>query len=72
MLPLVEVLYGAADLGVRRGVHTAYLGGAVCAQVRVDAELFGFVLFPVYVAVLLLLRLYRRSAALRRLVRTGY
>lgn len=51
---------------------TAYLGGAVCAQVRVDAPLLGFTLFPVYVAVLLWLGLYLRSAALRRLVRTGY
>jgi hypothetical protein len=51
---------------------TAYLGGAVCAQVRVEAELFGYVLFPVYVAVLLWLGLYLRSAALRRLVRDGY
>lgn len=51
---------------------TAYLGGAVCAQVRVEAELLGFVLFPVYVAVLLWLGLYLRSAALRTLVRTGY
>jgi hypothetical protein len=51
---------------------TAYLGGAVCAQVRVEAPLLGFTLFPVYVAVLLWLGLYLRSAALRRLVRTGY
>ncbi len=51
---------------------TAYLGGAVCANVRVEAPLFGYVLFPVYVALLLWLGLYLRSAALRRLVRTGY
>lgn len=51
---------------------TAYLGGAVCANVRVEAPLFGYVLFPVYVAVLLWLGLYLRSAALRSLVRTGY
>ena len=51
---------------------TAYLGGAVCAQVRIEAELFGYVLAPVYVAVLLWLGLYLRSAALRTLVRTGY
>ena len=50
---------------------TGYLGGAVCANVRVDAPLFGYVLFPIYVAVLVWLGLYLRNAALRQLVRTG-
>lgn len=50
---------------------TAYLGGAVCANVRVESPLLGYTLFPVYVAILLWLGLYLRSAALRRLVRTG-
>jgi len=50
---------------------TGYLGGAVCANVRVDAPLFGYVLFPVYVAVLVWLGLYLRNSALRQLVRTG-
>jgi hypothetical protein len=51
---------------------TAYLGGAVCANIRAQLSLFGYVLSPVYVAVVLWLGLYLRSAALRRLVRTGY
>lgn len=51
---------------------TAYLGGAVAANIRVDAPLFGNVLFPVYVAVLLWLGSYLRSAALRALVRTEH
>jgi DoxX-like family len=51
---------------------TAYLGGAVCANVRTEQPLFGHTLFPVYTAVLVWLGLYLRSAALRRLVRTAY
>ncbi|MFC4811632.1 hypothetical protein [Paenibacillus sp. GCM10023250] len=31
---------------------TGYLGGAVAAQIRVDAPLLSNILFPVYVAVL--------------------
>jgi hypothetical protein len=49
---------------------TGYLGGAVCANVRTEQPLFGYVLFPVYVAVLLWLGLYLRSPALRELVRS--
>jgi len=49
---------------------TGYLGGAVCANVRTEQPLFGYVLFPVYVAVLLWLALYLRSPALRQLVRS--
>jgi hypothetical protein len=51
---------------------TAYLGGAVCANVLGKLPLFSFVLSPVYVAILLWLALYLRSTALRRLVRTGF
>jgi hypothetical protein len=47
---------------------TGYLGGAMCAQLRVEAPLFGNVLFPVYVGVLVWAGLYLRSAALRRFV----
>jgi DoxX-like protein len=50
---------------------TAYLGGAVCANVIMHMPFFSFVLAPVYVAILLWLGLYLRSAALRQLVRTG-
>ena len=51
---------------------TAYLGGAVCANIRAELPLWGFILSPVYVAIVLWLGLYLRSTALRRLVRTGY
>ena len=50
---------------------TGYLGGAVCAQLRIDAPLFSNLLFPVYTGVLVWLGLYLRSAALRTLVRAG-
>jgi hypothetical protein len=50
---------------------TGYLGGAVCAQLRVEAPLLSTVLFPVYLGVLVWVGLYLRSAALRALVRSG-
>lgn len=50
---------------------TGYLGGAVCAQLRIAAPLFSTLLFPVYTGVLVWLGLYLRSAALRALVRAG-
>ena len=50
---------------------TGYLGGAVCAQLRIEAPLFSTLLFPVYTGVLVWLGLYLRSAALRALVRAG-
>ena len=50
---------------------TGYLGGAVCANVRVEAPLFSAALAPVYVAVFAWLGLYLRSPALRQLVRSS-
>ena len=50
---------------------TGYLGGAVCAQLRIEAPLFSTLLFPVYTGILVWLGLYLRSAALRALVRAG-
>jgi DoxX-like family len=50
---------------------TGYLGGAVCAQLRIEAPVFSTLLFPVYTGVLVWLGLYLRSAALRALVRAG-
>ena len=50
---------------------TGYLGGAVCAQLRIEAPLFSTLLFPVYTGVLVWLGLYLRSTALRALVRAG-
>jgi hypothetical protein len=52
-------------------VITGYLGGAICANLRLDMPLLGYQLFPVYLAVLLWGGLYLRSAALRELVRVG-
>jgi hypothetical protein len=50
---------------------TGYLGGAVCAQLRIEAPLFSNTLFPIYVGVLVWVALYLRSAALRTLVRSS-
>jgi hypothetical protein len=50
---------------------TGYLGGAVCAQLRIEAPLLSTLLFPVYTGVLVWLGLYLRSAALRAIVRAG-
>jgi hypothetical protein len=44
---------------------TGYLGGAVATHVRVGNPLFGFVLFPVYVAALLWGGLWLRDRRLR-------
>jgi DoxX-like family len=50
---------------------TGYLGGAVCAQLRIEAPLFSTLLFPVYLGVLVWVALYLRSAALRAFVKAG-
>jgi len=47
---------------------TGYLGGAVAAQVRIGAPLFGFVLAPVYVALFLWGGLYLRDERVRTVV----
>lgn len=47
---------------------TGYLGGAIASNLRVGLPLFGYVLFPVYVAVLLWGGLYLRSDHLRALI----
>jgi hypothetical protein len=47
---------------------TGYLGGAVATNVRVGNPLFGYVLFPVYVGVLLWLGLLLRDVRLRALI----
>lgn len=49
---------------------TGYLGGAVCAQLRIEAPLFSNTLFPVYVGVVVWVALYLRNAALRTLLRS--
>lgn len=47
---------------------TGYLGGAVAAQVRIEAPVFSTLLFPVYTGVLLWVGLYLRDSDLRELV----
>lgn len=47
---------------------TGYLGGAVLANFRVGYSLFGNVLFPVYVGVLIWGGLYLRNSKLRELI----
>jgi hypothetical protein len=46
----------------------AYLGGAVCANLRVDAPLWTFVLSPVYIGILLGLSVYLRNPRVRSLI----
>jgi hypothetical protein len=45
---------------------TGYLGGAVCAQVRIGAPFFSTQLSAVYVAVFVWAGVYLRNAALRK------
>jgi len=47
---------------------TGYLGGAVCAQLRIEAPLFSTMLFPVYVGVALWAGLWLRDARVRDLM----
>ena len=47
---------------------TGYLGGAVAAQLRVEAPVVSTLLFPIYTAVFVWAGLYLRDDKLRRLV----
>jgi hypothetical protein len=47
---------------------TGYLGGAFCAQLRIDAPLFSTLLFPIYVGVAVWAGLYLRDQRVRDLV----
>lgn len=44
---------------------TGYLGGAVASQLRIGSPLFGTLLFPVYVGIILWLGLYLTDARVR-------
>lgn len=48
---------------------TGYLGGAVCAHVRVESDLFSTTLFPVYLGIAVWAGLYLRNEKVRALVR---
>jgi DoxX-like family len=47
---------------------TGYLGGAFCAQLRIDASLFSTLLFPVYTGVVVWAGLVLRDRRVRDLV----
>jgi hypothetical protein len=47
---------------------TGYLGGAFCAQLRIEAPLFSTLLFPIYVGVAVWAGLYLRDERVRDLV----
>jgi hypothetical protein len=49
---------------------TGYLGGAFCAQLRIDAPLFSTLLFPLYVGVAVWAGLWLRDQRVRDLVST--
>jgi hypothetical protein len=71
VLLVCTVLYVVPRTAVLGAVLlTGYLGGAVCAQLRVDAPLFSL-LFPVFLGALVWVAAYLRSSALRTLVQTG-
>jgi hypothetical protein len=54
LLLICTALYAIPATSVLGAVLlTGYLGGAVSVQMRVGNPLFGFVLFPVYIAVLM-------------------
>ena len=63
------ILYAIPRTAVLGGILlTGYLGGAVATNLRVGNPLFGYVLFPVYVGVLLWGGLFLRYEQLRELV----
>jgi hypothetical protein len=69
LLTICTVLYVIPATSVLGAVLlTGYLGGAVSVQVRVGNPLFGYVLFPVYVAVLMWAGLCLRESRLLALL----
>jgi hypothetical protein len=69
LLLLCTVLYVVPATSVLGAVLlTGYLGGAVSVHVRVGNPLFGYVLFPVYVGVLMWAGLYLRESRLLALL----
>ena len=69
LLLVCTVLYVVPATSVLGAVLlTGYLGGAVSLHVRVGNPLFGYVLFPVYVGVLMWAGLYLRESRLLALL----
>ncbi|NYE95780.1 hypothetical protein FHU41_002030 [Psychromicrobium silvestre] len=70
---VVELVILALSLVPRTAVLgavllTGYLGGAVAAQLRIEASLFGNVLFPVYIGIALWIGLWLRDERVRKLL----
>jgi hypothetical protein len=69
LLLICTVLYVIPATSVLGAVLlTGYLGGAISLQVRVGNPLFGYVLFPVYIGVLMWAGLYLRESRLLALL----
>jgi len=69
LLLVCTVLYVIPATSVLGAVLlTGYLGGAISVQVRVGNPLFGYVLFPVYIGVLMWAGLYLRETRLLSLL----
>jgi hypothetical protein len=69
LLTICTVLYVIPATSVLGAVLlTGYLGGAISVQVRVGNPLFGYVLFPVYVGVLMWAGLCLRESRLLALL----
>jgi ABC-type transport system involved in cytochrome c biogenesis permease component len=69
LLFLCTILYSIPQTAVLGAILlTGYLGGAVATHVRQGGSLFGEILFPVYIGILVWLGLYLRDTRLRELV----
>ncbi len=69
LLLICTVLYAVPRTTVLGAILlTGYLGGAVATQVRVGHPLFGYILFPVYLGILLWGGVYARDARVRALI----
>jgi DoxX-like family len=69
LLTICTVLYVIPATSVLGAVLlTGYLGGAVSVQLRVGNPLFGYVLFPVYVGMLMWAGLFLRESRLLALL----
>jgi len=69
LLLVCTVLYAIPRTSVLGAILlTGYLGGAVATHLRVGDPLFGHILFPTYLGILLWLGLYLREERLRALI----
>jgi hypothetical protein len=69
VLLVCTVLYAIPRTAILGAILlTGYLGGAVATQVRVGNPLFGYVLFPVYLGILIWAGIMLREHRLRVLV----